>query len=183
MTIDPAQESGQFYRRVFALVFLAILAIGLFSVLSPFLTPIVWAILLGFLLFPLNRRLRRVFGGRKGRAALTLTAGCAVCLATPTTFLVIRFVTQAIELGHRVASGGGLSQIPLVSNFQNWLDATFPAAQARISESLTAKLADAVNRLVTAVPNLLSGLASFLLAFVILFFVLRNGDVTTSSLR
>jgi predicted PurR-regulated permease PerM len=175
-------ESGRFYRRVFALAFFGILGIALFLILNPFLKPIVWALLLGFLLFPLNRKLRRVFGGRKGRAAIAITTGCLLCVATPTTLLVIRFVTEAIDLGHRIAAGGGLLQVPLIVRFQNWVEASFPAAQMRIHESLTSRLTEVVNRLVAAVPNVLSGLASLVLTFVVLFFVLRNGDEATEKL-
>ncbi|HWM76743.1 MAG TPA: hypothetical protein VNS56_04115, partial [Methylomirabilota bacterium] len=63
----------QFYLRVFWVAAAALLALGLFEVLRPFVESIVWAALLAFLLKPVNDRLTRKLGGRRGVAAIVLT--------------------------------------------------------------------------------------------------------------
>src|SRR5262245_38047403 len=56
-----SRDESNFYPRVFALVTAGLLGIALFRILQPFIGPILWSVLLAFLLFPLNRALRRAF--------------------------------------------------------------------------------------------------------------------------
>src|SRR5262249_57666455 len=62
--------TSMFYARLFALVTAAVLGIALFKMIEPFIGAILWAVLLAFLLFPLNRALRRLLRGSRGAAAM-----------------------------------------------------------------------------------------------------------------
>jgi hypothetical protein len=55
-------DSTSFSTRVFGLVSVGIIGVGLFLVLKPFLGPLLWAALLAMLLFPANVTLRRGLG-------------------------------------------------------------------------------------------------------------------------
>jgi ABC-type bacteriocin/lantibiotic exporter with double-glycine peptidase domain len=52
-------DSNSFSTRVFGLVSVGLIGVGLFLVLKPFLAPLLWAALLALLLFPANLTLRR----------------------------------------------------------------------------------------------------------------------------
>jgi hypothetical protein len=49
------QPDSRFYPRVFGLVTAGVLGLALFRILEPFRDSILWALLLAFLLFPVNR--------------------------------------------------------------------------------------------------------------------------------
>ena len=57
------------YARGFLLLAVAVLGFALFRMLAPLAGPIAWAVTLGFLLAPLQRRLAKRFGDRPGAAA------------------------------------------------------------------------------------------------------------------
>ena len=64
-----------------ALTCLLILAIGVFLVMQPFLSALLWGIILTISTWPLHVRLRRALGGRTGASATILTlAACAIFL-------------------------------------------------------------------------------------------------------
>src|SRR5262245_11475894 len=95
---------SRFSTRVFGVAAAALLLYLLARILRPFLSPILWAFLIAFLLFPVNAWLRRRLRGRSGAAALLLTFGVALGLMIPAALLVLAFVRQAADLSSRVSA-------------------------------------------------------------------------------
>src|SRR5262249_62204920 len=67
--------TDRFYPRLFAIVALAILAWVLFKIFVPFLGPILWSILLAFLLEPINLKLKRRVPGPDGLLPRVVAVG------------------------------------------------------------------------------------------------------------
>src|SRR5262245_36511313 len=68
--------------------FIAVLAALCYVVFAPFLTLMVWAVILAVTLYPLHLRLARRVGGRQGLAAtIVVIAGCLLII-TPTALLL-----------------------------------------------------------------------------------------------
>src|SRR5580704_19287077 len=63
-----------FYRRCFQIVTAAVLAYGLYELLYPLRNIIGWAMVLAFILYPLQERLSRRLKGRTALAAALITA-------------------------------------------------------------------------------------------------------------
>lgn len=80
-----------------ALLFL--LLAGSFVVLRPFLTALLWAVVLAFALWPVYARLLRWFGGRRTLAALTNTLLLTVFLIGPFVLLGLNFAEDVRALG------------------------------------------------------------------------------------
>jgi len=189
MTIatEPPPDAGvttdRFYRHVLVLALVAILVALLFALVRPFFTPLVWAMLLAFLLAPTNRAVRRVYRGKKGWAALTVTMMVLFCLALPTGLLAANFVAQGIELVERISAaqhdGKGL-HIPLIGAAGAWLEAHLPAQANQIYAQVTGKLSSVFSSIVTVLlgiaTGIVNGVASLLITLTVLFFVLRDGD-------
>jgi predicted PurR-regulated permease PerM len=92
-------------ERAVALVCLLILAIGVFLVMQPFLSALLWGTILTISTWPLHVRLTRMLGGRTGASAAFLTlAACAV------------FVIPLALLGHNLAEN--VAQLAI--NLQEW---------------------------------------------------------------
>ncbi len=116
---------------MFQLVVAAVLGYALWRIFRPFLGPIVWALLLALLLFPINRRLRRRFRDRRGVAALVLTLAVAICVVVPVALGAIAFAKQAIDLGqalsdaaerHQIAGVQDVLRLPWVGAGMAWLE-------------------------------------------------------------
>src|SRR5262249_21767479 len=83
---------------------LAILGWVLFKIFVPFLGPILWSILLAFLLEPMNLKLKRRFRGREGLVAGVLTVAAALVIALPAVILAVMFSGQVTDLLARVSA-------------------------------------------------------------------------------
>ena len=70
-------------EQMVVIALLLILVIGCFLVLRPFLSALLWALILSFSTWPLYDWLVRVFGGRRTLAAALMTLLVAVVLILP----------------------------------------------------------------------------------------------------
>jgi predicted PurR-regulated permease PerM len=179
----------RFYPRVFALVAAALLAVALFLILRPFLVPILWSMLVAFLLYPVHRALGHRLGGRYGLTALLLTALTTIVLIAPLPLLALAFASQAADLFGRVqklvaASGiagdGDVLDIPIVSRALGWAEAMAPVDSQQIHGWLMSGLQSLLQGLVAVsgsfVVGALNALVGLGIMLFLLFFFLRDGD-------
>jgi predicted PurR-regulated permease PerM len=184
-----------FYPRVFGLATAGILALALYQILQPFVGPILWGILLAFLLVPLNQALRRRCGDRRGLAAGVLTCAVTLLVLAPAVLLVIVFARQARELvgrfqeaadRYRIARASDLLQIPLLEEAMAWVGTLVPATR----EQLAGWLVDGGKALLqllvatsgTVFAGTLGALFGFGLTLFLLFFMLRDGEAVVARL-
>jgi predicted PurR-regulated permease PerM len=189
MSADPPGSLGlAFYRRVFALVFVGLVAVLLYRVLEPFLAPLAWATVLGFVMHPLQTRLARAFRGRAGLAAALLTLLTLVLFVGPLTLLGGAFAAQAgllvsslQELVGRLQIGSftELTQLPAAQSTLAW----FEQHLAISAEQLRAWTVAGAERLLQPLAALggqaflgaIGTVVSFALMLFLLFFMLRDG--------
>src|SRR5215510_16147749 len=102
----PEQPDHELERRLSARLldvliraaFIAVLAALCYVVFAPFLTLMVWAVVLGVALYPVHQSLARLIGGRQGLAATILVlAGCLLIVA-PTALLLDSFGSSIHDL-------------------------------------------------------------------------------------
>lgn len=178
-----------FTSRVFGLVFAGALAWALFRVFQPFLSPMLWALLLAFLLFPVNRWLRARFRGRKGAAALSLTAAAIVGIVVPAALLAIAFVDQGSELltklsamvdQYKIARPSDILQIPLIDRILQKLQERIPVTADQFQAWLVEILRRAVELLISSGRSIFVGALGMVVGAVLmlflLYFFLRDGD-------
>ena len=189
MIADPPSSLGLvFYRRVFALVFVGLVAVLLYRVLEPFLAPLAWATVLAFVMHPLQVRLARAFRGRAGLAAALLTLLTLVLFVGPLTLLGGAFAAQAgglvsslQELVGRLQIGSftELTQLPAAQSTLAW----FEQHLAISTEQLRAWTVAGAERLLQPLAALggqaflgaIGTVVSFALMLFLLFFMLRDG--------
>src|SRR6266498_1039454 len=130
-------SESRFSTRVFGVAAAALLIYLLPRILNPFFGPILWALLLAFLLFPVNRWLRAKMRGRRGAAALLLTVAVTLGIVIPASLLMLVFVRQAGELLTRVSdlaaryqiqSPRDLLKIPALGRIVQWIGERTPVA-------------------------------------------------------
>src|SRR6266545_1922263 len=182
-------SESRFSTRVFGVAAAALLLYLLARILRPFFGPILWALLLAFLLFPLNRWLRGKLRGRRGPAALLLTFAVTLGIVIPATLLMLVFVRQAAELLARVAELAGryqiekpqdLLRIPTLGRLVQWIDAKTPFSAAEFQQWLVNAARSVLELAVSGGRSVLLGavgaVVGLLLMLFILYFFFRDGD-------
>jgi predicted PurR-regulated permease PerM len=182
------QGEDRFYPRLFALVALGLLGFALFRIFQPFVAPILWSVLLAFLLDPVNQRLRRRLGGRPGLAAGVLTAAATLGIAIPASVLVVVFTGQVSALLRHFSSDASrfelaqpadIFRLPRIAQALQWLDAHLPVTAEQI-ENWSIEAAKKLLQLMAEsggsfVLGALSVVVNLLLTLFLLFFFLRDG--------
>ena len=185
-----------FYRRCFQIVMAALLGYGLFKLLSPLFGMIGWAIVLAFILHPLQVRLAGRLQGRRSLAAGILTALTPFLLLVPLAVLGLVFAGQAARLlGYlhdhaSVFSYGELldraSGIPLIGRAVEWAreDASVSAQQVQgwVTDSAQSALKTAATMGGDVALGLFGTLVGFFMMLFMLFFFLRDGRTIIAGL-
>jgi predicted PurR-regulated permease PerM len=97
-----------------SVVTLGLLLIGCFVVMRPFLSSLMWAVVLGFTLWPVQSRVTRWLGNRRTLAASLTTLSIALVLVVPFVVLGISVAddARALAAATRKWSEGGLPAPP-----------------------------------------------------------------------
>ncbi len=189
MSREPPAESGfGFYGRAFGLAAVAIVGLLLYRVVEPFLAPLAWATVLGYLLHPLQARLTRRFRGRAGLAALVLTTASFVVFIGPLMLLGGAFATQVgllvSSVQHLVAdlkieSVQDLVALPAAQTMLLWFEAHLGVSADQLRSGIEAGAEQALQPLAAlggrAFLGALGTVVSFTTTVFLLFFFLRDG--------
>ena len=180
---------------MFNLAVVVLLGYLLLRIFRPFFGPIVWASLLAFLLFPINRRLRRIVRGR-ALAALLLTLGVALGIAIPVVVGAIAFAKQAVELGQRVSGAaerykiGGVEDflnLPVIGAAMEWLQKHLSLDAAQVEAWVVQAAQTGVHFLLVHSRDVLVGalglIGNLALTLFVLFFYFRDGDTMATRIK
>lgn len=175
-TLSPA--------RVIGLIAAGILGVGCFLVLQPFVSALLWAVILAYTTWPAFRFLRERTGLSPGRAALVmvlaefLLIGLPIALAAPTSREEVDALRAALE---RLLQEGApsvatwLSGLPLVGPyFSGWLGGLDTTLQG-LASAVRPYAGSIAQNLLSILLAVLSGLAELLLAIFLAFFFYRDG--------
>src|SRR5262245_41805171 len=89
---------GTYIEKALAILILAILLIGCFVVLRPFIAAILWATILSYATWPAFMRLQQALHGRRGLAAAILTLAIGALLLTPVILLGVSLAENVVRL-------------------------------------------------------------------------------------
>src|SRR5262249_18998964 len=165
------------------------------KILSPFLGPILWAALLAFLLFPVNRALRRRIPNRRGLVSILLTLAVTLGIVIPASLLMLVFFRQATELLSRVPRLAAryqiekpqdLLKIPALGRIVEWVDRKTPISAAELQQYVINGARRGLELVLPAGRQVVLGaigvaVGLFLMLFI-LYFLFRHGDRTARRL-
>ena len=161
---------------VFALAFLC------FKVFAPFLTLMVWALILAVAIYPLHRRLARRLGGRQGLAATLIVLLAAVVIVAPTAALMshfgdsVRGLVQAVQTNTLQVPPprAGVESWPLVGKKLHaaWYQAhtDLPAVVANLQPKMGQLMRSALGMVASMALGVLGFLAAFIIAGIVMAF-------------
>ena len=172
--------------HIFFFGFLALMGYELYLLLSPFLVPLAWAMLLAFIAHPALLHLERFIRSRTA-AALLITAVLALVIAVPTAWLSSKLALEAtkVSLGQFVHQGGfaqaGSQALHsgTITSIEAWLEHQglriedvrhwMGKASTYLTGYFTANVTTLARNLVTFVIGVVIMLFSF-------FYLLRDGE-------
>lgn len=186
---EPAPPNTPFYTRAFTIGTLLILGALLYAVLSPFFSPIIWALFIAFLVHPLHKRLSRRLGNRQQLSALILTLITLAILVGPITALTAAIASQAGDL-LQMAQGSvseqtrssltDITQLPGIGPALEWAQRSVGITAAQIQGWIAEGARNLLQMLASMSGRVFLGaigtLVSFTLTLFLLFFFIRDGD-------
>ncbi|HXY96940.1 MAG TPA: AI-2E family transporter [Steroidobacteraceae bacterium] len=185
----PDYGSALSLRRLLMAALLAGLLLLGFLVLDPFIVPVVWAAILGYVTWPGYEWLRRKCGGGNVLAALAMTAVVSAAVIVPLAWLA---VVVRLELVHaysetqRLLAGG---ELPPALLKLPWVGDQLRDLAARVAQdpqALGAALRKLADHSFDQIAHLAGGVgrnaAKLLLTVVSLFFVYRDGAAVAAQL-
>lgn len=84
---------------------IAILVFWCFQIASPFIIPIVWGIIIAVAVYPIQVKLEKAFGGRKGLAATAVILLMLLVLMVPAALLTETMISGIQGVGEQIREG------------------------------------------------------------------------------
>ena len=182
--------SAPWLRRLITVVLLAVLVILGWQVLDPFIVPIVWAAILGYVSWPAYQWLVRLFRGRTIIAALLMTLIITAAVIVPLAWLIVILrveVVRAYEALQALLLSG--PQMPPALLKLPWIGDQLTELSARMAQdprTLTLELREWADHSFIAIAHVLGGVTrnavKLFFAVLSLFFVYRDGERFASQL-
>lgn len=155
-----------------------------YRVFSPFLTLMVWALILAVTLYPLHQFLAGKIGGRQGLAATLLVVVGLVSIVAPTAMLVSSLGDSVHQLVNDVqnntlkipAPRPGVADWPVVGKQIHDVWAKAHADLPALVQSLQPKIGDLAKTALGFVASIGGGLLQFLAAFIIAGIIMAFGQ-------
>jgi len=183
--------------QVFFFGFLALVAYELYALLAPFLMPIAWAILLAFMVHPLQLELRKFVASRTWTAVI-ITILVATGVILPAIWLSERLVIEAQTLyiqANDFVKNGGVKQVnewvqssrylaPMLKRYAGPggfdVNTDVPKFFVQGAQGTSEYL---LKNLTGVARNLVSMVIDFGIVLMIFFYLLRDGEDYYNSLR
>ncbi len=178
----------RFWWRVGGLAMAIGLVYLVLRIVAPIWQPLVWAVLLGTLLVPLNDKLAARLGGRRVLACSLTTIGTVLFFVLPMIALFGAVAAQSAMLLERSEnfvpqfteySKLDLAAIPWAARVLDWLSANTSVSLEQVQNWIIGGMRGILEKLVSSGGSVLLGavgtIVSFALMLFVLFFVLRDG--------
>lgn len=188
----PEQPNYEFERRLSSRLldvliraaFIAVLASLCYVVFAPFLTLMVWAVVLAVALYPLHQSLARRIGGKQGLAATIVVLAGGLLIVAPTALLVDSFGSSVHDLVNAVqhntleipAPREGIKDWPLVGKRMHDLWSRAHSDLPGLIQSLQPKIGELARKGLSIVAGIGVGMLQFLASFIVAGILMAYGE-------
>jgi predicted PurR-regulated permease PerM len=194
----PLPSEGKVLSNGVLLVLIGLGFVGVFTLIRPFIAPIVLALFLVTIFYPVYARVLRIFKGRRSLSSVVMVVAVFLVVVIPFLLFSAAIVQQGIgvaqHLQNWIASGGPGRIVQAVQSFDWEKYPRIDSLRLFIEEQLRRATADSgglTGRLSTLSRNLIQSLGGFLLPllsqtglllmnffimFFIMFYTFRDGD-------
>lgn len=185
----PLRDS---HKVMVLLLFVVTLAFA--AILAPFLTPILWGLIIALVFAPAFRATLRWTGQRRTLAALLTLCGVVLLVVLPLTLLALALAREATGVAERLQSGEwnpGAYLHRLFDALPAWVGAlldrfgltSFNTIMRRINASVSEGVQSVGLLAMDVGQNTFNFLAKLFIALYLAFFMIRDGDAIAGTLR
>jgi predicted PurR-regulated permease PerM len=175
--------TAPWFRRLLVSGLILGIVLLTFSVLQPFIVPLIWGGILAYVSWPLNLRFLRLTGGRSGLAALLTTMLVTTAIVVPLVWLILLLRSEAVSayaqvqtfLASKPSLPPALRNLPGIGDWAQQLLQQLSADPTTIREQVVRMLEQSsleVSRLIGGVGR---NAAKLFFAVLSMFFLLRDG--------
>ena len=188
----PWQPDDEFERRVASRLldvliragFIAVLAGLCYVVFAPFLTLMVWALILAVTLYPLHRALARKIGGRQGLAATLVVLAGGILIVTPAALLMNSFGSSIYDFVRAVqhntlvvpAAPEGIEEWPIVGKRLHDVWSRAHTDLPGLVESMQPKIGELARKALSMVASVGVGMLQFMASFIVAGILMAYGE-------
>ncbi len=195
----PWQPDADFESRVSSRLLDVLIRAGLIAVLAalcyvvfaPFLTLMVWALILAVTLYPLHRALARRIGGKQGLAATIVVIAGVLLIIIPTALLMNSFGSSIHDVVSAVqhntlqipAPREGIRDWPIVGKrvYDSWSKAHTDLPG--LVQSMQPKIGELARTALSIVANIGLAVLQFLASFIVAGIVMAYGEAGAGGSR
>jgi len=180
----PADLSeSPWLRRILLAVFLLAFFALTFSVMQPFIVPLIWGVILAYVSWPLNQRFLRFYRGRASLAALTTTLLISLIIVVPIVWLALVVRVEAVNAYSQIQSFLATKPVlPHVLRDLPWVGQVVQDELTRLSSdpaALRNELMERTEQSSLEISRLIGGVGrnvtKMFFAVLSVFFLLRDG--------
>jgi predicted PurR-regulated permease PerM len=179
-----------FRRLLVAGLILGILLLT-FTVLQPFIVPLIWGGILAYVSWPLNLRVLRLVRGRPGVAALITTTLVTIAIVVPIVWLVLMVQVEAVAayaevqafLASKPALPDSLRELPGVGAWAQQVLERLAADPTAIRGQFILLLEESSVEVTRLIGGVGRNAAKLFFAVLSMFFLLRDGPRLLSETR
>jgi len=175
---------------LFILLLVSLTFYYLYQIFSPFLAPIVWAILLAIAFYPLFLKLERFLKKKKILSALAMTLLVLLVIVLPAVFLMISLAHEVVDFYYQ------LDEMIKTGQLQSYLNRIgevplIKGAYTRLKQHIDLSQADPINFLLKNIEQIsvflfnqtssfLKGVSTFIVGFfftlISLYYLFKDGE-------
>ncbi len=179
----PAVSDGRIERYV-GTALLLLLAIGCFVVLRPFLSAVIWAVILSFSTWPIYARIEKLLRGSRTLAAMLMTLLAAALFLLPMVALGSRLATEVTQIAGVVsgwmergpsAPPAWVGTVPVIGARLDAYWQSIANDGAKLTADLRAYVGPIRQWILDTGVSLGAGISELALSLLISFFLYRNG--------
>ena len=184
------EQKDRYIEHLVSAIILLFLIAGCFFVLRPFLSALIWALILSFSTWPVYQWWLEIFKGRRTPAATVMTLLFITAFVIPLLLIGLSFADDATNLIAAIKNAleKGLpplpewvQKLPFIGSMLQQTWQVWTADQTQLVSALKPYLMEARTYILKSTPVLLQALFQVLLSIIVCFFFYRDGEETAQS--
>jgi predicted PurR-regulated permease PerM len=177
-------DAAPWLRRLIVILLLSGIVLLSYTVLRPFLVPVIWALILAYVTWPLYLRLRNALGGRSTLSALLMTLLLTAAFVVPAIWLISLLRDEVgpayAQLNAWLTSGPrlapSLANVPWLGEIlQDFLD-RMRSDPAALKGEVGTLIDQSLGEIRTLIGGVGRNVAKTFFALLTVFFMYRNGE-------
>jgi predicted PurR-regulated permease PerM len=175
--------TAPWFRRVLVAGLILGIVLLTFSVLQPFIVPLIWGGILAYVSWPLQKRMERVLRQRVGLAAVLTTLIVTLAIVVPLVWLILMVRVEAVDAYARVQAflaskptlPPSLRELPWIGAWAQDMLQQLSADPTAIQQQLVLTLEQSSIEMSKLIGGVGRNVAKLFFAVLSMYFLLRDG--------